>query len=392
MGQLMESKAKPPIDRIEEESGLASNTHRTVTGVSETKNRVTEFSDKQKSEKAGQGMAARVVTPPEDKPAAPRSARSRELNNLIGGTVELELKRPQMVSSLAFLSSKGGVGKSHIAANMAYYMHRLKKRVTLVDLDLGNADITSKLGFYCDHTIYDLLTGRRRHDELTYMTPYGFHLIGGESGNLGLASLTVAQKRRLIRMFREIGHEYDFVMCDLGAGITTAILDFALAQDYQIIVTTPQDIVAGYSCLKAAYYRFQEVETAMAEHDPAYKPRLNFRPLVIINQVPTFTSGKQLFEKIVTVAKHNFVNTGGFSLDINLLGVVAHDPARIREAEMRHFLYSGKYGATPTGQCFHFLAHNLIQYRSPNSIESATSLKRFATLLMKSVEGKRYAQ
>ena len=181
-------------------------------------------------------------------------------------------------------------------------------------------------------------------------------------------------------------------MYDLSAGIAATTLDFALAQDYQIIVTTPQDIVAGYSCIKAAYYRFQEVETAMAKKDPDYKPRTCFRPFVIINQVPTFATGKDLFEKILTVSKHNVASENGFSLDINLLGVVANDPARVRESELHHFLYSGKHGATHTGQCFHFLAHNLMQYRDPNSMEFTTKLKRFATLFMKSVEETKYAQ
>jgi MinD-like ATPase involved in chromosome partitioning or flagellar assembly len=330
--------------------------------------------------------ASRLINTP------PRNARSHELNTLIGGTIQLELKKPHMVKSMAFLSNKGGVGKTHIASNMAFYMHRLKKKALLIDLDLGTADVTNKLGFYCESTIYDMLTGKRRHDQIIYTTPYGFHLIGGESGNLRLANLVAPQKRRVLRLLREIGHDYDFVIYDLSAGISSTTLDFALAQDYQIIVTTPQDIVAGYSCIKAAYYRFQEVETKMAERDPSYKPRTNFRPFIILNQVPTFAIGKELFEKIVAVTKHNIVSEKGFTLDINLLGVIASDPSRVREAELHHFLYSGKHGATHTGQCFHFLAHNLIQYRDPNSMEFTTKLERFANLFMKTVEETKYAQ
>jgi len=368
----MKSDAKSSVKTVEKDDISGKKTKPIVT-VPNVQNRLENAADK-------------IFNIP------PRNARSHELNTLIGGTVQLELKKQHLVKSLAFISNKGGVGKTHIATNMAFYMNRLKKKALLLDIDLSNADISNKLGFYCENTIYDLLTGKRDHDQIIYTTPYGFHLIGGESGNIHLANLTTPQKRRMIRLLREIGHDYDFVMYDLSAGISATTLDFALAQDYQVIVTTPQDIVAGYSCIKAAYHRFQEVETLLLQRDSGYKPRTIFRPFVIINQVPTFATGKRLFEKIVTVSKHNITSDKGYSLDINLLGVVASDPSRIREAELYHFLYSGKYGATHTGQCFHFLAHNLIQYRDPDSMEFTTKLKRFATLFMKSVEETKYAQ
>ena len=66
-----------------------------------------------------------------------------------------------------------------------------------------------------------------------------------------------------------------------------------------VIITTPQDIVAGYSCVKAAFHRFKELETSMAERDRAYEPRKVFRPMIVFNQVPDFKSGRSLFERIL---------------------------------------------------------------------------------------------
>lgn len=320
------------------------------------------------------------------------SNRSLEMNTLIGQLIKLELRKPRLVKTMAFISNKGGVGKTHVSSNMAFYINRMGKQALLIDLDLGNSDVTSKLGFFCENTIMDLLVGKIGSKELIYTTPYGFNLIPGESGNLRLANLNVPQKKRLIRLLREISTEYDFVLYDLGAGISKTNLDFALAQDYQIVVATPQDIVAGYGCIKAAFQRFQEVEKDMAKRDSSYKPRTTFQPFVVINQVTSFTGGKELFNKLLTVAKHNIVGDQGFTLDIKLLGVVGADPEHVRQAEMEHYLYSGKHGATHAGQCFHFLAHNLVQYRDPYSMEFTTKLKRFANLLIKSVEEVKYAQ
>ena len=271
-------------------------------------------------------------------------------------------------------------------------MARLGKKVLLIDLDLGNSDAINKLGFYCKNTIIDLLNGRREVDQLIYTTPFGFDLIAGESGNFKLANLSATQKNRFIKALKRVSGEYDYVIYDLSAGIASTTIDFALAQDYQIVVTTPQDIIAGYSCIKAAYFRFQEVEKAMARRDPNYVMCRTFRPFVVLNQVPDFTTGRALYEKIVHVSKENIRGDSEFALDINLLGAVTSDTEKIRDSELKHYMYSDRHGASRTGQCFHFLSHNLSQYRDPNKMEFSTKFRRFVDLFMKGVEEFKYAQ
>jgi MinD-like ATPase involved in chromosome partitioning or flagellar assembly len=178
----------------------------------------------------------------------------------------------------------------------------------------------------------------------------------------------------------------------LSAGIGSTTLDFALAQDYQIIVTTPQDIVAGYACIKAAFYRFQELEKKMAEQDPNHKMRTTFRPFVVLNQVETFEAGRALYDKMKQVVSQNLVGDRKLHLEMNFLGAVTSDQMHIREAELDHFLFSNKYGASRTGQCFHFLVKNMVQYRDPDQMTFTTKLKRLFDIFMRSVEETNYAQ
>ncbi|MCP4672772.1 MAG: MinD/ParA family protein [Desulfobacula sp.] len=327
-----------------------------------------------------------ILISPNDK------SRTQEMQAFIGDLTTLEVRKKHVVRSAAIISNKGGVGKTHVANNMSFYMSRLGKKVLTIDLDLGNADIANKLGFYCKNTIIDLFNGTEEIDQLIYSTPYGFDLIAGESGNFKLANLTNAHKNRFIKALRHVSGEYDYVVYDLSAGISSTTIDFALAQDYQIIITTPQDIIAGYSCIKAAFFRFQEVEQAMAQRDPSYKPRKVFRPFVILNQVSDFGSGRALFEKIVSVSKDNIKCNKDFSLSINLLGVITSDSVKVREVELKHRLYSDAHGASKIGQCYHFLSHNLMQYKDPNSMGFKTNFKRFVNLFMKSVDEYKYAQ
>jgi flagellar biosynthesis protein FlhG len=293
---------------------------------------------------------------------------------------------------VAFISNKGGVGKTHVSTNMAFYLSRLGKKALLIDLDLSNSDVTNKLGYYCENTVMDLLKGKRLYNQLIYTTPLGFDVIAGESGNFKLANLNTAQKKRFIRVFKETGNDYDFVFYDLSAGIGATTLDLALSQDHQVIITTPQDIVAGYSCIKAAYFRFMQLENKMAERDPDYKPRRTFRPFLILNQVDSFDQGKELFVRISHVAKQNLTLDKEFHLDINFLGVVTSDLNNVRQAELNRFLYSSEYGASKTGQCFNFLSRNLDRYRDPNNLAFTSKMKRFVDIFMKSVGEVKYAE
>lgn len=320
------------------------------------------------------------------------STRSQELSALIGQTSRLALKRKHIVKSVAFLSNKGGVGKTHISANMAFYLGRIGKKALLIDLDLGNSDVTNKIGVYCDNTIVDLLHGRRAVNQLVYTAPYGFDIIGGEAGDLRLANMNSMQRSRFIKAFNELGRDYDFIMYDLSAGINTITLDFALAQDYQVIVTTPQDIVAGYACIKAAFNRFCELEDSMKERNPDYQTQRVFRPFIVVNQVDDFRSGRDLFQRLKEVVRQNLASHPRYGIQAMFLGAVVSDQQRIRECELNRRLYCTDYGASQTGQCFNFLSHNLAKYRDPNDITFTSKLRRFVDIFMKSVGETKYAQ
>ncbi len=393
---IADSKASPVTadaksNKVQPKNRMIAGSHRlTKDGI--------EFDDP--SVTAAPDMTKPVLSRPEPRtktiqePTASQTAsqRSREMNNLLGGTTRLQLKRKHVVKSIAFISNKGGVGKTHISTNMSFYLSRSGQKTLLVDLDLGHADVTSKLGYYCENTVVDLLEGRNKVKDLIYSTPNGFDLIAGESGDFRLANLGAAQRGRFIRAFRETGSDYNYVVYDLAAGIGATTLDFALAQDHQVIITTPQDIVAGYSCIKAAYHRFCELERKLIARDADYIPRKTFRPFVVLNQVDDFDSGRDLYERIKDVIKQNLTHEKDFQIDTYFLGVVTSDQANIRQAELNKFLYSKEHGASRTGQCMNFLVENMIRYRDPDPLTFTTKLRRFVNIFMKSVEEAKYAK
>jgi Mrp family chromosome partitioning ATPase len=166
--------------------------------------------------------------------------------------------------TISVISNKGGVGKTHFSINMAYCLAKKGAKVLLIDADLGNADVSNKLGIFPKCHLMDFLEKNKSLDELLFHTQYGFDLIASSYGEFKLANLYYAQKVKFINHFKKISQRYDFAIFDLGAGISRMVMDFALAADHTIILTTPQDFISGYACTKAGFSRFKEIEERIA--------------------------------------------------------------------------------------------------------------------------------
>src|SRR3989304_3408845 len=63
---------------------------------------------------------------------------------------------------ISVTSGNGGVGKTHVVANLALALCRLKKRVLIFDADLGLANMDVMLGLNPRYTIQDVLSGEKR--------------------------------------------------------------------------------------------------------------------------------------------------------------------------------------------------------------------------------------
>jgi flagellar biosynthesis protein FlhG len=159
---------------------------------------------------------------------------------------------------------KGGIGKTLLTSNMAVYLSWLNKRVVVVDMDLGGANLHTSLGVDAPtKTLSDLVLGRVEGvDQLLQPTPIrNLHLISGAQDPVGIANMRHMQKARLIRKFREI--DADFVLLDLGAGTAVNTLDFFLLADRKIVVVTPEptSIENAYRFIKSAFYRMLRAST-----------------------------------------------------------------------------------------------------------------------------------
>jgi flagellar biosynthesis protein FlhG len=219
---------------------------------------------------------------------------------------------------------------------MAYSLAKKGARVLLIDADLGNADVSNKLGTFPKCHLMDFLQNKKKMDELLFRTKYGFDLIASSYGEFKLANLYYAQKVKFINHFRKISQRYEFAIFDLGAGISRMVMDFALAADHTIIVTTPQDFISGYACTKAGFSRFKEIEERLEEKFPKYQPRWTFSPMLVINQASNLRQGFKLFDTLAKAANKKINSREGkFRIEPEYLGAIPYERVAVRAAEVK---------------------------------------------------------
>jgi flagellar biosynthesis protein FlhG len=312
---------------------------------------------------------------------SPPSSEPAKKNESPPAETEEEVEREHRIISV--ISNKGGVGKTHVSTNLATVAAQGGKKVLLIDADLGNADISNKLALFPEYTLYDFLLGDVPLEDMIQKTAYGFDLVGGSSGEFKLANINYVQRTKFIRSFRKISENYDITIFDLSAGIGTAVMDFALASDEILIVTTPQDIIAGYACIKASFQRFKDIEESLLKKVEFYEPRKVYKPWVIMNQITSLKQGLFLFNRICQTADERINNMEAmFSIKPEYLGGILYDRDNFKKAETERKPITVVAPRSNPSQCMEYLGKNLMERPDLRSYSQQikTGLGRFAMI------------
>lgn len=179
---------------------------------------------------------------------------------------------PEPLRVIAVTSGKGGVGKTHLAANLAVLAARAGRRVLLVDADLGLANADIVLGLRPTHHIGHLLDGTAGVEDVLARGPAGVRVLGASSGVQSLTNLTPDQRLALVAALEPFEHAFDLVLVDCAAGIGDNVIFFAGAADEALLVVTPEptSLADAYATVKvltteAGVRRFSVVANLAAD-------------------------------------------------------------------------------------------------------------------------------
>lgn len=150
-------------------------------------------------------------------------------------------------------SGKGGVGKTNFTVNLALALAALGQKVLVIDADLGMANVEVVLGCSASYSILNLLENGLKLTDVVAEGPRGIKFMAGGSGIYHLANLSDAHLKHIVSQISLFDHWADFVLIDTGAGLSRNVLNFVMAADEVIIITTPEPtaITDAYAMMKA---------------------------------------------------------------------------------------------------------------------------------------------
>ncbi|MBF0290987.1 MAG: MinD/ParA family protein [Nitrospinae bacterium] len=211
-------------------------------------------------------------------------------------------------------SGKGGVGKTTVSLNIAIALAQRKRRVVLLDGDLGLGNINVMLGVRPVKDLSHVIDGKCSLEEALIKGPWGISILPAGTGYEDMADLEHEARARLLATLHDLRRLADILIIDTGAGIGTNVLSFAMAADVILVVVTPDvaSITDAYSLVKLISQR------------PGFG-----RLEMLINRAPSREAGEEVTVKMRGVVK-KFL-----SRDIAGLGIVPEDQSVQQALSMR---------------------------------------------------------
>lgn len=241
-------------------------------------------------------------------------------------------------------SGKGGVGKSSVSVNLGIQLSKLGKKVVIIDADFGLANVEVMLGIRPKYNLADLIFYGKTIEDIVTPGPHDIGFISGGSGIQELTNITKEQINYLTTKLGALDEIADIVIIDTGAGITDSVIEFVMASNEVLLVTTPEptSLTDSYALLKTLHKKVE-----FSTQNTVIK--------MIANRVSSYEEGTQLYSKL------NLVVDRFLDFKIEYLGAVPHDNT-VSKAIMQQKPYSMVYPNSPSSKAIVELAGMLCNH------------------------------
>ena len=156
-----------------------------------------------------------------------------------------------MSKTIVIFSTKGGVGKTLVATNLAVSLgYYLRKKVALIDLDLqGAGDMPRWLDITADKSMLDLAETLKKNpvkapvkEDLMYIERYGIDFLPAV---LKPNQIFRVDSEKIKLVLDALDKEYDYIVIDAGRAFTESLFSVFNHANLILLVVTP-DILSVY--------------------------------------------------------------------------------------------------------------------------------------------------
>lgn len=266
--------------------------------------------------------------------------------------------------SIAVVSGKGGVGKSNFSTNFAINLSKLGKKVVIIDMDVGMANIHILTGTTGHYNLKDYLEGRLALEQVLFNGPFNLHYIYGGSGLRSVMEWSEEMFSLLIEAFEHLQKTFDYIIFDMGAGATNWTVDLLTSIDEIIVITTaePTSITDAYSMMKFIHLKDNEK-----------------RFYIVCNRAESVEEGKETLLRLKnTMSKF-------LSKDIFLLGSLPED-STVRKAVKEQVPFAISYANAPISIALskivnHFVNKEIVEVHG--TTKKSTFLSKLRNVFLK---------
>jgi flagellar biosynthesis protein FlhG len=187
---------------------------------------------------------------------------------------------------IAITSGKGGVGKTNIVANLGFALGKTGKKVLIFDADLGLGNLDVLLGITPQFNLSHVINGEKKINEIIVDGPGNMKILPASSGIQEMTQLTNGQKANIIGEMEKLIDDFDILLIDTAAGISSNVLYFSIsAQEIMVVVTPePTSITDAYALMKILSVKYNEKQFKLLVNSAASTQEADevFRQLNIV--------------------------------------------------------------------------------------------------------------
>ncbi|MFC0014367.1 MULTISPECIES: MinD/ParA family protein [Allobacillus] len=265
--------------------------------------------------------------------------------------------------AIAIFSGKGGVGKSNFAINFGLCLANRKKKVLLIDLDIGMGNVDVLLGASPAYSIVEMLENKMGMFDIIESRSEYFSFIAAGTSLSRLFELNSAERTHFIEQLQGVISFFDYILLDLGAGMTKNHLAFLEAADESIVITTPEPtaITDSYAAMKHLLIESDNQSIHLS---------------LLINRTTKNTEGWQVYQRLREVTK-SFLN-----YQLRFAGSLPDDPT-VTESVKKQVPFIESFPKSRISKQLDKLVTQYEQLESKKPKQSSTFMEKMKTMLFR---------